>query len=429
MEIFTIDVKSSILNSTRDILYIQGSKPFSKSILDDFCRTETNIEFIKLKDVSLFNSNDTNINVCIHSNETVAYSKYSGNDKSILFIQNQSKNSTTLDTYVTNSVLKYLNFNFVVLDCNTNICEIIEGGSKFLNKIEYLLIRRSYDNDYESNEETEDSIKHFVESKTPFKYRFSCVNLDGKPALFFTNYSNSSQHLCQSILTGGNLFSHLFKIAHSFVLSKKNNLKLVLPSFVSENGLFKDVEVVDKEDHRRYHTLVYTDRDHVVNLGVPSLQHIKVEGDYKHPDYILGGYLEEFIKLMRVPGISSKNPNAVLIFVTLDNSGETMDKYRNQMELLLINNPMSHFTFVVKEEWRNKVEEELILNFGVRARGFILPSDVKDMQLLTYSQMFTSMILDGSDVSVWSWLLNKDSLQSVTSVKRIGVKESYTPIL
>jgi hypothetical protein len=54
---------------------------------------------------------------------------------------------------------------------------------------------------------------------------------------------------------------------------------------------------------------------------------------------------------------------------------------------------------------------------------------VKDLQLLMYSQIFSSMILDGSDCSVWSWLLNKDSLQNVTSVRRIGVKESYVPFL
>ncbi len=94
-----------------------------------------------------------------------------------------------------------------------------------------------------------------------------------------------------------------------------------------------------------------------------------------------------------------------------------------------MNNPMTHFTFVSKEDWREQIESGLIMSFGTRARGFILPSDVKDLQLLMYSQMFSSMILDGSDCSVWSWLLNKDSLQSVTSTRRIGVKESYVPVL
>jgi hypothetical protein len=425
MEIFSIDVKSSILNPTKDILYIQGSKPFSKVTLDELCRTDTNIRYIKLKDVCLFNKIEQQIDIYVHSNETIGYSKYVGSDKSILFIEKQSKQTTTLDNYLNFKC----NFNFIVLDCNTNICEIVEGSENTLNSAEYLLVRRSYDNDFENNIETEDSIKEFVQLKTKFRYRFSCVNLDGKPVLFFTNYKQSSQHLCQPILTNGNLYSHLFKIAHSFVLSKRNNLKLVLPSFISENGLFKDVEVVSKEDYRRWHTMVYTDLDHIVHLGIPSNQHIKVEGDYKHPDYILGGYLEEFVKLIGLNSMPSRNPSATLIFVTMDNSQDTMNKIRNQMEFLLMNNPMTHFTFVSKEDWREQIESGLIMSFGTRARGFILPSDVKDLQLLMYSQMFSSMILDGSDCSVWSWLLNKDSLQSVTSVRRIGVKESYVPVL
>jgi hypothetical protein len=427
MEIFTIDVKSSILNLTQDILYIQGSKPFSKSILDELCRTNTNINYIKLKDISLFNTTKEEIDTYIHSNETIAYSKYTGNDKCILFIEKQRKQTSTLDNYL-NSGSK-TNFNFIVLDCNTNICEIIEGSENTLNSAEYLLIRKSYDNDFENNIETEDFIKDFIQSKTNFKFRFTCVNLDGKPALFFTNYKRSSKHLCQPILTNSNLFSHLFKIAHSFVLSKRNNLKLVLPSFISENGLFKDVEVLSKDDHRRWHTMVYTDPDHIVHLSPPSNQHIKVEGDYKHPDYILGGYLEEFVKLLGLQTIPSRNQSATLIFITIENSKDTIDKIREQMELLLINNPMIHFTFVVKEEWREQVENELIMSFGTRARGFILPSDVKDLQVLMYSQIFSSMILDGSDCSVWSWLLNKDGLQSVTSTRKIGVREIYVPIL
>jgi len=215
----------------------------------------------------------------------------SRNDYKHIILTKQIKIETTL----LDNIINPLDSNFCLIDTNGTELKVLQGGEKFLEKIEYLCIRVHYSNLFENHSNHKQVLQYL--SDKGWALRYSYVKDSDHIYIYFSRLLPPSKYYA-TVELNGNLGSQLFQIFFIYTYAKLHNLQLSfsdIPYYPNFNGLIdspvlklfqdcKDIQILNYEDFEKisFHQIIAGSIPETNRVSPPLFQNIRYVGNFEN---------------------------------------------------------------------------------------------------------------------------------------------------
>jgi len=223
-------------------------------------------------------------------NSECPFNKNRGDYKHLVFLEKKEVSAILLD-----DINNTLDFNFCFIDTNGTELKVLQGGEKFLEKIEYLCVRVHYSNLFEGHTNHKELLRYL--SERGWYLRDSYVKDSDHVYIYFSRLLPPSKYYA-TVELNGNLGNQLFQLFFIYGYAKRHNLQLVfsdIPYYPNFNGLIdspilkffnncNEVQVMsyDEFDKISFHQIVTGSIPEQNGNSPPLFQNIKYVGHFEN---------------------------------------------------------------------------------------------------------------------------------------------------